>query len=102
MRAGDVTGPASTSNLNFAAGETTANAVTVVLAANGTINIVYDALGSVGPTTDILVDVTGYYQKTDAASVEKSNSVSRRCSRIWRALHPPSIGSVRRATGMAR
>jgi YVTN family beta-propeller protein len=54
-------GPPETSNLNVAAGDIVPNAVTVALPPSGAIDIVYDAFGAVGPTTDLLVDVTGYY-----------------------------------------
>lgn len=58
-------GPASTSNLNFEAGDIVPNAVVVALpttelALLGQLEITYDAYGAVGPTTDLLVDVTGY------------------------------------------
>jgi hypothetical protein len=61
IRPAGTVGPAETSNLNFAAGQTVPNAVTVALAGDGTIEIIYDGSGQTGPTTDILVDVTGYY-----------------------------------------
>lgn len=61
VRPGSATGAPTTSNLNFNAGDIVPNAVTVELPPNGTINIVYDAFGTPGPTTHILVDVTGYY-----------------------------------------
>ncbi len=54
-------GPPETSNLNFAAGDIVPNAVTVALPPSGAIDVVYDAFGAVGPTTDMLVDVTGFY-----------------------------------------
>jgi hypothetical protein len=54
-------GPPSTSSLNFIAGDTAPNAVTVALPTSGGIDVVYDAYGAVGPTTDILIDITGYF-----------------------------------------
>lgn len=54
-------GPPETSNLNFAAGTTIPNAVTVALPAGGAIELTYDAFGTPGPTVGVLVDVTGYY-----------------------------------------
>lgn len=54
-------GPPTTSNLNVEPGQIVPNAVTVALPANGAIDVVYDAFGAVGPTTDLLVDVTGFY-----------------------------------------
>jgi hypothetical protein len=57
-------GAPETSNLNFAAGDIIPNAVTVALPASGRIELTYDAFGAVGPTTDVLVDVTGFYTPT--------------------------------------
>lgn len=54
-------GAPTTSNLNFAAGDIIPNAVTVALPANGAVELTYDAFGAPGPTTHLLVDVTGYY-----------------------------------------
>lgn len=54
-------GPPTTSNLNFSAGTIVPNAVVVALSASGSIEITYDAFGTAGATTDVLVDVTGYY-----------------------------------------
>jgi hypothetical protein len=65
VRPADAPGTPTTSNLNFAAGDIVPNAVTVAVptvgADAGRIEISYDAYGKVGPTTDILVDVVGYY-----------------------------------------
>ena len=64
IRPGDATGAASTSSLNFNAGQTVPNSVQVALptagANAGQIDITYDAFGASGPTTDILIDVVGY------------------------------------------
>lgn len=64
IRQGDASGPPVTSSLNFEAGDTVPNAVQVRLPTTGAnageIDIVYDALGSVGPTVDLLIDVVGY------------------------------------------
>lgn len=64
VRPGDATGTPTTSSLNFEAGDTTPNAVTVSVPTSGTgtgqIELTYDAYGQIGPTTDILVDVVGY------------------------------------------
>src|ERR1035437_5959147 len=53
------TGSAAVSNVNFAAGATVANLVTVGLSATGTVEI-YNYTGS----TDVVVDVDGYYTST--------------------------------------
>jgi hypothetical protein len=64
IRPGDATGTATTSSLNITAGVTVANAVQVALPTTGAnagkIDITYDALGTPGPTTDILIDIAGY------------------------------------------
>ena len=66
VRPGDATGTPSTSNLNVAKGGTVANAVTVKLPTvgqdAGTIKILFDAFGSSTATTDLLIDITGYYE----------------------------------------
>ncbi len=54
-------GPPTTSNLNFRAGDIIPNAVTVALPSSGRIELTYDAFGAPGPTTEVLVDVTGFY-----------------------------------------
>lgn len=64
VRPADAPGAPATSSLNFAAGETVPNAVTVAVptagADLGKIEITYDALGTAGPRTDVLIDVVGY------------------------------------------
>ena len=68
IRPADASGAPTTSNLNFAAGQVVPNAVTVKLPTSGVdagkIEITYDALGVVGPTTHVLVDIVGYFQAT--------------------------------------
>lgn len=61
VRPNGTPGAPTTSNLNFGAGDIVPNAVTVALPPNGEIDIVYDAFGEVGPTTEVLVDITGYF-----------------------------------------
>jgi hypothetical protein len=67
VRPGDATGAPATSSLNVTAGVTVPNAVQVALptagADAGKIDITWDALGVSGPTTDILVDVVGFYSE---------------------------------------
>ena len=58
-------GPNATNNptsstLNFPAGDDRANAVTVALGPGGTLSVTY-AAPSLGPTTQVIFDVTGYY-----------------------------------------
>jgi hypothetical protein len=66
VRSGDATGAPSTSNLNVAKGGTVANAVTVKLptagSGVGSIKILFDAFGSSTATTDLLIDITGYFE----------------------------------------
>ena len=54
--------PASVSNLNFVAGQTTANLVTVPLSASGAVGI-FNHVGN----TDVAVDVQGYYGSSSAS-----------------------------------
>lgn len=65
VRPADASGAITTSNLNFEAGDIVPNAVTVVLPTTGSdagkVEITFDAFGAIGPTTDVLVDVVGYY-----------------------------------------
>lgn len=71
VRPAGTPGAPTTSNLNFAAGAIVPNAVTVALptsgAQAGAIELTYDAFAVPGPTTDMLVDVTGYYVAADTS-----------------------------------
>ena len=64
IRPGDATGAPATSSLNFVAGDIVPNSVQVGLPTSGPntgqIDITYDAFGTPGPTTDVLIDVVGY------------------------------------------
>ena len=64
IRPADAVGAPTTSSLNFSAGDIVPNAVEVQLPTVGVdagkIEITYDAFGTPGPTTDILIDVVGY------------------------------------------
>jgi hypothetical protein len=64
VRPANAPGAPTTSSLNFLAGDVAPNAVSVELPTTGPdagrIEIVYDAYGAPGPTTDVLVDVVGY------------------------------------------
>ncbi len=61
-------GPPETSSLNFSAGAIVPNAVTVALPVSGAIELTFDAFGTVGPATDVLVDVTGFYTPVGTGS----------------------------------
>ncbi|CAN5504793.1 hypothetical protein BH10ACT2_BH10ACT2_10620 [soil metagenome] len=71
VRPADATGAPSTSNLNFVAGQVIPNAVTVKIPTSGAdagkIEITYSAGGTTGPTTNVLVDIVGYYLGTGTA-----------------------------------
>jgi hypothetical protein len=49
----------TSSTVNFVAGQTVANGLTVALSASGTLSATY--LGPAGATTELVFDVTGYY-----------------------------------------
>ena len=72
VRAGDATGKPSTSNLNVAASGTVASAVTVKLptvgSGAGAIKVLFDAYGSSTATTELLIDITGYYEVASVGS----------------------------------
>jgi hypothetical protein len=55
----DPTSTPSTSTLNFPVGDNRANGLTVQLSASGSLSAVYKA--TPGSTTDLILDVTGYY-----------------------------------------
>jgi hypothetical protein len=50
----------TSSTLNFPVGDDRANAVTVALGAGGTLSVTY-AASTLGPTAQVLFDVTGYF-----------------------------------------
>lgn len=61
VRPGDDRTTVSTSSLNFWRGAVIPNSVLVALAADGTLQITYDAYGVRNHQTDVLVDVMGYF-----------------------------------------
>jgi hypothetical protein len=75
VRSGDATGKPSTSNLNVALGGTVASAVTVKLptvgSGAGAIKVLFDAYGSLTASTDLLIDITGYYEVASVGSGEQ-------------------------------
>jgi uncharacterized membrane protein YoaK (UPF0700 family) len=50
----------TSSTLNFPLGDDRANAVTVALSGTGTLSVTY-AAGTLGPTAQVIFDVTGYF-----------------------------------------
>ncbi len=77
IRPADATGPPAVSSLNFKVGDIVPNAVTVQLptaeADQGRIEITFDAYGTVGPTTDILIDAVGYYTASATTSASTAS-----------------------------
>ncbi len=75
VRPGDATGAPSTSSLNFTAGDIVPNAVQVGLPTAGEnagkIDITYDAFGQAGPTTEVLIDVVGYFSGNVVTNLER-------------------------------
>ncbi len=61
VRPKGATGTPQISNVNFASGETVANAVTVDLPVDGGIQIWFDTFPN-GGSADVLIDVVGYYE----------------------------------------
>lgn len=65
VRPADAPGAPATSSLNFEAGVTQPNAVTVQVPISGPdagkIEIAYDAYGTPNATTEVLIDIVGYY-----------------------------------------
>lgn len=66
VRPGDATGVPATSNVNVERGGTIANSVVVKLPTvgdhTGTIKVLFDAMGTTTASTDVLIDVLGYYE----------------------------------------
>ena len=50
----------TSSTLNFPVGDDRANAVTVALGTGGTLSVTY-AASTLGPTAQVIFDVTGYF-----------------------------------------
>ncbi len=76
MRSGDATGTPSTSSINFDPGVRIANGGTVTLPTTGTgagaIDIFYHG-ATPGATTDIVIDITGYYVPGSGAAGPKGD-----------------------------
>jgi hypothetical protein len=74
VRPANAAGLPSTSNVNFVAGAINPNGVLVELPVGGVddgkIEITFDAFGSPGPTSDVLVDVVGYTTDSRLKSLE--------------------------------
>ena len=76
----------TSSTLNFPVGDDRANAVTVALATGGTLSVTY-AAASLGPTANVIFDVTGYFTP-DATGAK------------YVALNPTRLLDSRNGTGL--
>lgn len=76
VRPANAAGLPTTSNVNFTVGAINPNAVLVELPVgggdDGKIEITFDAFGTAGPTTEVLVDVVGYTTDTRLKAIETS------------------------------
>jgi hypothetical protein len=86
-------GAPETSNLNFTAGDIVPNAVTAALPSSGKIELTYDAYSAAGPTTDVLVDVTGYYVAATGGSGNDGDGYGRWHSSATFALSRSGCGA---------
>jgi hypothetical protein len=77
----------TSSTLNFPLGDDRANAVTVALSGTGTLSVTY-AASTLGPTAQVIFDVTGYFTP-DATGA------------TYRALTPTRLLDTRSSTGLA-
>jgi hypothetical protein len=102
VRPGDATGKPSTSNINVSKGDTVANAVTIKLptvgSGAGAIKVLFDAHGSSTGTTELLIDITGYYE---VASVGSGSSGSVGAQGPQGDPGPQGIQGERGARGVA-
>lgn len=103
VRPGDATGTPATSSLNVEAGANVPNAVQVALptagANTGKIDVTFDAYGTAGPTTDILIDVVGYTVKSGLQALvadvaAKANSADVYTRAQSNALYPQGYQAV--------
>ena len=107
VRPGTATGTPTTSNLNFPAGATVPNAVTVVLPiggpTDGEIQIYFRGSGNSG-TVDIIVDVVGYFDhhEHDDRYFRKNQTYDRAQTEDLVFDHRPIVGSISGATGSKR
>ena len=81
IRPADTPGLPTTSSLNVVTGDILPNAVTVSLptvgADAGKIEITFDAYGTAGPRTDVLIDVVGYSTNAGLQDLEARRAFSR-------------------------
>ena len=84
IRPGDATGVPKTSSLNVEAGKNVPNAVQVALPTSGAnagqIDITYDAYGTAGPPTDLLIDIVGYLTNTGLQELVNAQPIAKSAS----------------------
>ena len=68
-----------TSTLNFPVADTRANAITAPLSSTGTVALFHG--GSSGITTDLILDITGYFQQRGQAQTTQKPPGRRRPAR---------------------
>ncbi len=102
VRPATATGLPTTSNVNFTVGAINPNAVLVELpvggADDGKIEITFDAFGTAGPTTEVLVDVVGYTTDTRIKAIE--TSLATKANRLT-SRAPYHIKAADRRQGLA-
>lgn len=86
-------GAPETSNLNFSTGDIIPNSVTVALSPTGAIELTYDAFGTPGPTTDVLVDVTGFLVENDVYSTAEADARFARADDLAAKSDPLEVHS---------
>lgn len=81
VRPGDATGTPATSSLNVEAGKNVPNAVQVALPTTGAnagkIDITYDAYGTAGPSTELLIDVVGYFTNSGLQELVRAAPIAK-------------------------
>ena len=101
IRPADAPGPATTSNLNFSAGDIIPNAVTVQTPTSGgdagEIQITYNAFENAGPTTELLIDLVGYTKNAGLASLQAE--VDQLRAQVAAATAPNTVGQDQIAPG---
>ena len=84
IRPGDASGAPLTSSLNVEAGRNVPNAVQVALPTTGAnagqIDITYDAYGTDGPSTDLLIDIVGYLTNTGLQELVNPQPIAKSAS----------------------
>jgi hypothetical protein len=81
IRPGNATGSPATSSLNVEAGKSVPNAVQVALPTTGAnagqVDITYNAYGTAGPSTEMLIDIVGYLTNTGLQELVKAQPIAK-------------------------